>query len=113
MSIQKEDIKFLKIISKMTTEDFETLLTFISEDGQHVLCRALYNVLYTELGTKIPAKSRQRIKKLAICKRHEYSQLSKKSTHQNKRRELLCQNGSGIFSILSLALPFLKNLLGN
>ena len=108
-----EQYRFLDALKKSKDEIVLALLPFLSDEGLHLCGELCHNVLFQRCSLT-PDKKRFLIKKLKPQKK-AFKQIAKKSVSSKKRRKLLVQQtGSGLFSILlNPGVPILSSLLFN
>lgn len=108
-----EEYRCLDALRRSKDEIVLALLPFLNDEGLHLCGELCHNVLFRK-SSLTPDKKRFLIKKLKPQKK-AFKQIARKSLSSKRRRKLLIQQtGSGLFSILlNLGLPILTNLLFN
>jgi hypothetical protein len=101
--------KLLKLLNKSKNDDREVILEHLNGNSINYLCEVIYNVI----GGNIKLSKRQ-INKLRSELQHNkkcFRYLSKIGGNSDKKRKLIKQNGRGIGTILSIALPIILQLV--
>jgi len=96
-------------MKKLKPEDRSKILPYLKNDAVEFLCECVHNVLYTDIGLKNKNKIKKKIK--SSCSVHRLKTIANKSKPFDAKVKALGQEGKGIGLILSLALPFLANLI--
>jgi hypothetical protein len=101
--------KLIKLLNKSKNEDREVILEHLNGNSINYLCEIIYNII----GGNVKLSKRQ-INKLRSELQHNkkcYRYLSKKGGNEERKRKLIKQNGRGIGTILSIALPIILQLI--
>ena len=104
-------LKLLNLLRKSKPSDIKDWLQYLNQDGLDAIGEMTKNVLFCQCNL-IPKDKKFLVKKLKPFKR-AFKKIGKKRTSTENRRKLLIQHGSGLLSLLSVAVPILTSLLLN
>jgi len=101
----KQKYDFLKDLTKLSKKERDIYIKKCSCDFLHVICEAVHNIVRGSCKNK---KSRRKSNLMVDLKKLSNARFD----IEKKRKILLNQKGSGIFSLIaSTVLPFLANLI--
>ena len=103
-------LEFLKALKGIDNKNRPIILKHLNDAGIDLICECISNILFRNHGFN----KHQKLKLIKTLKGREkkMATLARRANSHNKRRNLLIQHGGNpIAAILSVALPFLTNLL--
>lgn len=108
--VNKETIKLLKKIKKMSNKEFSKFIRNVNNDVIDDLCECVFNVINTDLN--FPKRKKTCLKKHIHknCSKIRLNKIMNKKIPLSKRRTALSQEGRGLPFLLASAIPFLTSL---
>ena len=106
---KKQYLDLLQVLKKIKAEDRAKIVPYLKTDAIEFIGECTHNVLFTDLGLKNKSHLKKCLKSQCNVKR--LKSISNKNTPLDKKIAALKQEGKGIGLILSVALPFLLNLI--
>ena len=108
---KKQYLDLLQVLKKIKAEDRAKIVPYLKTEAIEFIGECTHNVLFTDLGLKNKSHLKKCLKSQCNVKR--LKSISNKNTPLDKKIAALKQEGKGIGLILSVALPFLLNLIQN
>ena len=108
---KKQYLDLLQVLKKIKAEDRAKIVPYLKTEAIEFIGECAHNVLFTDLGLKNKSHLKKCLKSQCNVKR--LKSISNKNTPLDKKIAALKQEGKGIGLILSVALPFLLNLIQN
>ena len=106
---KKQYLDLLQVLKKIKAEDRAKIVPYLKTEAIEFIGECTHNVLFTDLGLKNKSYLKKCLKSQCNVKR--LKSISNKNTPLDKKIAALKQEGKGIGLILSVALPFLLNLI--
>ena len=106
---KKKFLQLLKVMKKLKPNDRSELVPYLKAEALEFICECYHNVLFTDIGIKNKTKLKKRLK--TECSVHRLKTISSKAKPLDIKIKALKHRGSGLGLILSVALPFLIDIL--
>lgn len=107
----KQNIDLLKILLKLSNEERKYLIKKLNQKEVDYVCSVCYNILFTKNGLLLGKKKINRLRKEVEANRKEFLKLSNKAGSLNQKKRILSQQGKGLGTVLSVAIPLLSSIL--
>ena len=105
------DLKFMKIIAKLKTDEFKILLPMLTDKAVDIICSLLNYLLRNP---NLHFKNRKKLKKLILDNEEIIRQIASDVTAGRlfkKKRKLVVTGGFPLLAIISAAIPSLLSAI--
>ena len=107
---REKDLKFLKFFSRLGKDDIKILIPLLKRSHLDLICSTCSNILFSENGMKLSKHRIRKIQKIAKPHSKRFKTLANKFSSLNQKKKIISQEGSGLGTIIGLAIPLITSL---